>query len=54
MGRHARALEADYVDVKDLLELGRVVIEREALEMFFLEHESDLGPQQKILSQLTL
>jgi large subunit ribosomal protein L4 len=54
MGRHARALEADYVDVKDMLELGRVVIERDALEMLLLEHETDLGPQQKILSQLTL
>ena len=54
MGRHARALEADYVDVKDMLELGRVVMERDALEMLLLEHETDLGPQQKILSQLTM
>lgn len=48
MGRHARALEAEYVDVKDMLELGRVVIERDALETLFLEHESDLGPKQRI------
>ena len=54
MGRHARALVADYVDVKDMLELGRVVMERDALEMLLLEHETDLGPQQKILSQLTM
>jgi large subunit ribosomal protein L4 len=54
MGRHARALEADYVDVKDMLELGRVVMERDALEMLLLEHETDLGPQQKIVSQLAM
>jgi large subunit ribosomal protein L4 len=43
MGRHARALEVDFVDVKDMLEMGRVVIERDALEELFLEHESDLS-----------
>lgn len=48
MERHARALEVDYVDVKDMLELGRVVIERNALEQLFLEHESDLGIRQSI------
>jgi hypothetical protein len=30
------------------------VMERDALEMLLLEHETDLGPQQKILSQLTM
>lgn len=50
MERHARALEVDYVDVKDMLELGRVVIERDALEQLFLEHETDLGPRQSISS----
>jgi len=43
MGRHARALEVDFVDVKDMLEMGRVVIERDALEELFLSHESDLA-----------
>ncbi|KAF2773084.1 ribosomal protein L4 [Teratosphaeria nubilosa] len=42
MERQARALEVLHVDVKDLLELGRVVIERPALEWLFSEHESDL------------
>ncbi|KAL1590259.1 hypothetical protein WHR41_01063 [Cladosporium halotolerans] len=42
MGRHARALEVDYVDVKDMLELGRVVIEKAALEAMFLEYQSDV------------
>ena len=43
MGRHARALEVDFVDVKDMLEMGRVVIERDALEELLLSHESDLA-----------
>ncbi|KYG45168.1 hypothetical protein M433DRAFT_42803, partial [Acidomyces richmondensis BFW] len=42
MGREGRALDVTDVDVKDLLELGRVVIERKALEFLFEEHESDL------------
>ena len=48
MGRHARALEVDLVDVKDMLEMGRVVIERDALEELFLEHESDLDPKLRL------
>jgi large subunit ribosomal protein L4 len=52
MGRHARALEAEEVDVKDLLEMGRVVIERDALEQLFIEHESDLPENQRIWEQL--
>jgi large subunit ribosomal protein L4 len=52
MGRHARALEAEEVDVKDMLEMGRVVIERDALEQLFIEHESDLPESQRIWSQL--
>ena len=47
MGREARALVVDDVDVKDLLELGRVVVEQDALELLFAEHESDLGPSQQ-------
>ncbi|EME47812.1 hypothetical protein DOTSEDRAFT_125104 [Dothistroma septosporum NZE10] len=48
MHRHARALEVEWVDVKDLLETGRVVVERTALEALFEEHESDLGPRQRL------
>ncbi|EMC98452.1 hypothetical protein BAUCODRAFT_67531 [Baudoinia panamericana UAMH 10762] len=44
MGREARALEVWDVDVKDLLELGRVVVEREALEWVLEEHQEDLAP----------
>ncbi|KAK4631353.1 54S ribosomal protein yml6, mitochondrial [Fulvia fulva] len=47
MHRQARALEVEWVDVKDLLETGRVVVERTALEAMFEEHESDLGPRQR-------
>jgi len=48
MGREALALEVEYVDVKDLLELGRLVVEREALDEMLLEHESDLVPEQQL------
>ena len=34
--------EAD-VDVKDLLELGRIIVERSALDGILREHESDLN-----------
>ena len=47
-GRDARALEVGEVDVKDLLELGRVVVERGALERMFREHESDLAPSERL------
>ena len=43
MGREARAEEVGDVDVKDLLEGGRVVVERGALERMLREHEGDLG-----------
>ncbi|KAK5113751.1 hypothetical protein LTR85_010768 [Meristemomyces frigidus] len=48
MGRDARALDVIDVDVKDLLELGRVVVEKSALDFIFEEHEDDLGPQQRL------
>lgn len=51
MGRHARALEVEFVDVKDMLEMGRVVIERDALEELFLDHESDLAPSLTLAHQ---
>ena len=47
-GRDGRALAVGDVDVKDLLELGRVVVEREALEWMFGMHESDLIPTMRL------
>lgn len=41
-GEEARALEVDDVDVKDLLETGRVVVERSALKEMIERHQSDL------------
>ena len=41
-GEHGRALELEDVDVKDLLETGRIVIERSALREMIKEHQSDL------------
>ncbi|KAI0881039.1 ribosomal protein L4 [Annulohypoxylon maeteangense] len=37
-----RALDVADVDVKDLLETGRLVVEREALKEMIIEHQSDL------------
>lgn len=42
MGKEARALEVEDVDVKDLLEHGRLVIEQKALNWIFREHSTDL------------
>ncbi|KAK4457171.1 ribosomal protein L4 domain-containing protein [Cladorrhinum samala] len=41
-GENGRALELDDVDVKDLLETGRIVIERQALKEMIKMHQSDL------------
>ncbi|KAK3945056.1 ribosomal protein L4 domain-containing protein [Diplogelasinospora grovesii] len=41
-GEEGRALELEDVDVKDLLETGRIVIERSALKEMIKEHQSDL------------
>jgi len=41
-GDQGRALELDDVDVKDLLETGRIVIERSALKEMIEAHQSDL------------
>jgi large subunit ribosomal protein L4 len=41
-GENGRALELADVDVKDLLETGRIVIERSALREMIKEHSSDL------------
>lgn len=45
LGRHARAVDVRDVDVKDLLEMGRLVVERDALERMFREHQSDVDPR---------
>ncbi|KAL1304408.1 hypothetical protein AAFC00_003406 [Neodothiora populina] len=42
MGKEARVLQVEEVDVKDLLEMGRVVIERRALDYVLGKHVSDL------------
>ncbi|EFX04662.1 50S ribosomal protein l4 [Grosmannia clavigera kw1407] len=41
-GEHGRALTVDDVDVKDLLETGRIVVERAALRYIIERHQSDL------------
>ena len=48
MGREALAKDCADVDVKDLLELGRVVVERGALESIFRKHQSDLPVRQRL------
>lgn len=48
MGGYARALELWDVDVKDLLELGRIVVERKALEQMLMEHEADLAVEKQL------
>lgn len=39
---YGRALDIEDVDVKDLLETGRLVVEREALQSMIESHQSDL------------
>ncbi|KAK5255312.1 54S ribosomal protein yml6, mitochondrial [Cryomyces antarcticus] len=41
-GEDGRVLERDDVDVKDLLETGRLIVERKALARIFEDHVSDL------------
>ncbi|KAJ9618988.1 54S ribosomal protein yml6, mitochondrial [Taxawa tesnikishii (nom. ined.)] len=47
MGKEARAITVEDVDVKDLLETGRVVVEKEALDLLFRDHVSDLRTNVK-------
>ncbi|KAI9861129.1 MAG: 54S ribosomal protein, mitochondrial [Vezdaea acicularis] len=42
LGQHGNALSQDDVDVKDLLEMGRVIIEKAALDRILQNHSSDL------------
>ncbi|KAI1007808.1 hypothetical protein K3495_g411 [Podosphaera aphanis] len=46
-GKDGRALHVSDVDVKDLLELGRVIVEKRALDKILSQHESDLVPKVK-------
>lgn len=41
-GRDGRVLTQKDVDVKDLLEMGRIVVEKSALDEILHEHQSDL------------
>ncbi|KAH6680215.1 50S ribosomal protein-like protein L4 [Halenospora varia] len=41
-GDDGRVQQVDDVDVKDLLELGRIIIEKSALDQILREHQSDL------------
>lgn len=48
LGREAEAKDLEDVDVKDLLELGKLVIEKEALDRMLREHQSDLVLSQRL------
>ena len=41
-GEDGRVLEEDDVDVKDLLEMGRIIVEKRALDGILRDHQSDL------------
>lgn len=46
--KEAQLLELEDVDVKDLLHLGRIIIEKGALDSILREHESDLTPPHRL------
>ncbi|CAG8122373.1 unnamed protein product [Penicillium olsonii] len=48
--RHARHLTTEDLDVKDLLETSRLVIERDALHKILLAHTTDLGAIDTLFS----
>lgn len=48
MGRQARVRAVGDVDVKDLLGMGRLVVERKALDWILTEHQSDLNPDLRL------
>lgn len=50
VGEQGRLLELAEVDVKDLLEMGRVIIEQRALNAMLKRHSSDLVPTVKMVS----
>jgi large subunit ribosomal protein L4 len=41
-GEHGRVQTEQQVDVKDLLEMGRIIIEKKALDSILNDHQSDL------------
>lgn len=43
LGKDARVLDRVDVDVKDLLETGRLIVEKQALDKMIAYHSSDLG-----------
>jgi large subunit ribosomal protein L4 len=47
IGEHAELKRSDEVDVKDLLQFGRVIVERKALREIFQEHRADLTGHEK-------
>ena len=51
MDKQAVALELNEVDVKDILETGRVVIERRALDKMFKDHSKDLSTNVKVAAR---
>lgn len=42
-GQHGRVKDESEIDVKDLLELGRIVIEKRSLDSLLKKHSSDLN-----------
>jgi len=49
MAKQAVAIEYDNVDVKDLLETGRVVVEQKALDRLFRDHIRDLKSSIRVV-----
>ncbi|KAL5343132.1 ribosomal protein L4 domain-containing protein [Aspergillus crustosus] len=43
IGQHAKILDHKDVDVKDLLETGRIIVEKKALDRIFAQHARDLN-----------
>jgi hypothetical protein len=48
-GEIGRLRTVDEVDVKNLLEMGRLVVEKEALDYMLYEHQSDLVRPAKMI-----
>jgi len=52
MGEEGRVLPWGDVDVKDLLEMGRIVVERQALAKILEAHQTDLTKSRRLVSKL--
>ncbi len=50
VGEQGRALERWDVDVKDLLEQGRIIVEKPVLDKILAEHQSDLVGIRRVVS----